>query len=887
MEAPEAPPNIPPLPHVDSLPQEWSFFNETAHLMAAAIDGQNAGQNHDRSLDMDILPPPPAQPQPQAVDPETAQAAMPPPAVSGQPENTEEDTNHERDDESDGGSGSDHDDSEAEDEQQARYNRWQPIEEDKSVPHEDELTYIARKGEHSALDHEYWEKKIFFDLDDPEIFPVASGRIDWLVEQFNGTQENPNKELIMRSPIVRIGDYDWRIKFYPKGNQSDYLSVYVECVTMQSEDFDESHAFSPLPLPFLNTQDKLKQRTSAAVQLGVVMYNPAEPRTYNYQYDAHQFTKRDSDYGWTRFTHFPRREFTFRSHGQRQALLRDDKLAFSAFVRIIHDPTKCMWSHGSDVYNDSLAMTSLRPFWASSPMFAAVLPLLHFAPFRELIYKYKNTKMVFWLQGLLWKIMSRTRSQQYGIPGRPVQCDEMAWLRHISRELMSETDAKAVADLIGTFSPEQGAAVGKNRLRTKGQASLQSAINAHATTIATAPLIALQLERDEFDRKERKWSKLTNYVELENGISVGGVPYILYAFSTHCCDLTSNKFNVYVRPSGARGLWYAYTPGKVVALTHKQAVDTHFGFRDINSPLKESRRSSHRHRRQFRFDELNEVAHVVFYVRHDYESSLTDQKDAETWEVPDSVLAGKPPKEVSTSPEPEQQDSKPASLDAEQHREIDDAIKPVNQDRVDDLSGAATPCGYAMDGEDIVMSDAQPISTSTEKKALSDAAVKEDCVIEHLGREYYKGQLAEGLYQGAGHLIAMNGDEYIGAFSRGEKSGYGKMVYAHSGNTYEGEWLENKHHGQGKLTEAKTGNVFEGGWKNGKKSGEFVLKGTVTDEDKGCCSICYDKEINTAFYDCGHVLACRECANRIDTCPICRRRVVARLELFGVKMIFE
>ena len=143
------------------------------------------------------------------------------------------------------------------------------------------------------------------------------------------------------------------------------------------------------------------------------------------------------------------------------------------------------------------------------------------------------------------------------------------------------------------------------------------------------------------------------------------------------------------------------------------------------------------------------------------------------------------------------------------------------------------------------------------------------------------------MYHGEGHLIAMNGDEYIGAFLAGLKSGQGKIIYAHTGNTYEGQWAEDQHHGQGILTEAKTGNVFEGGWKHGKKSGQFVLKGTVTDEDKGCCSICYDKEINTAFYDCGHVVACRECANKIDQCPICRRRVVARLELFGVKMTFD
>lgn len=49
----------------------------------------------------------------------------------------------------------------------------------------------------------------------------------------------------------------------------------------------------------------------------------------------------------------------------------------------------------------------------------------------------------------------------------------------------------------------------------------------------------------------------------------------------------------------------------------------------------------------------------------------------------------------------------------------------------------------------------------------------------------------------------------------------------------------------------------------------------------------YFAEINVAFYECGHVLACKECAAQIENCPVCRKRVLARLELFGVKVSME
>jgi hypothetical protein len=65
------------------------------------------------------------------------------------------------------------------------------------------------------------------------------------------------------------------------------------------------------------------------------------------------------------------------------------------------------------------------------------------------------------------------------------------------------------------------------------------------------------------------------------------------------------------------------------------------------------------------------------------------------------------------------------------------------------------------------------------------------------------------------------------------------------------------------------------------------LRGTVTEDDKGCCQICYSRKMNTAFYECGHVVACKECAAQIEDCPVCRKRVLARLELYGVKVSME
>lgn len=847
-----------------------------------------AAQNHDRSSEPNLPPAPPQSSGSAAVDATANHSASDPhtlPAPDPPSTNEQPRSDGDRGSEEGDGTSSGTGESEEEDEQPPA-DQWQPIEEDKSVPCEDELVYIQQRGEHSALDHAYWQKKIFFQLDDPELYPLDSGRIDWLIENFNGTKENPNKETVMRSTTVTIGGHEWCIKMYPRGNNSEYVSVYLECATMQGETFKESEDFSLAPLPFLDDREKLKQHASMAVQLGIIMYNPNEPRVYEYQTDAHQFTKASADYGWTRFTRYPRREFPYRMHGQRQAILRGDKLAFSAHIRIIRDPTRCMWSHGSDYYHDSLNQTGLRPFSTLTPMYGAKLPLLHFAPFREFIREKTAGQMVYWLQCLLWKMMSRTRSSNYGNPIHSVSCDAVAWLRHIAMMLKADTDPRVVNELIGTFDPDQGAAVGANKLKTKTHNSIQAAVDMHPSPIVTPALLTLELEREIFDRKERTWKKITNKVDMQNSIIVAGKTYVLYAFSTHCGDLTSNRFNLYIRPHGSEGLWYAYTDGNVTAMTHMQAVSAHSGFDTPTPPAKESRHSSSRHRRTYRFEDLNEVAHVVYYVRDDYKSALTESKFTEIWDVPDTVKHYKPPKAIYDGDLPPQTAIGPGEMNSELERELNAQIERARQNSIDASCGAATP-NWIMDGEDIVMSDAAVESEAPEEDVVNPKFLFFGCTIECLGRDYYKGSMLQHKYHGEGHLIYMSGDEYIGSFVAGEKSGHGKMIYARTGNIYEGNWLQDQHHGHGTLTEAKTKNVFEGGWKHGKKHGTFVLKGEVTDEDKGCCSICYDKEINTAFYDCGHVLACRECAYKIDTCPVCRRRVVGRLELFGVKMLFE
>ncbi|KAI7122163.1 hypothetical protein KC352_g32784, partial [Hortaea werneckii] len=698
----------------------------------------------------------------------------------------------------------------------------------------------------------------------------------------------------MRSQPVRIGGYDWRIKLFPLGNGTPFISIYVENVTLQSSDAPESEDISVSPFPLLRGYDygkvSFKKHSYVAAQLGMVIYNPAEPRTHEERFDAHQFSRNSPDYGWKYFMH--RDDLPLRKHGQREALLRRDQLAFTAYIRVVDDPTGTLWQHDeSDEgrserrmrekrFDKSVLNTGLRPFAGQTPVMAATVPLLHYKPFREIVKRIGDARgqAGYGLQEMLWKMFSRTKSSAYGSPGKEAQtADCISWMSKITSMLIKEEVAEAslIEQMVGKFDLDGRSAVRTNRLKTKEIRSVQEGVNKLKFDMAKTHLLTIELERQEFDRKGRRWNKLTGKVSVDDVLYVGDTQYHLYAVWTHCGALTSNKHNVYIQlPSQIRGsaLWYAYEDGKVSAKTRKQAVEMHEGL------CEEDVKGRKLTRRDSPFagfqrpgsivasgTERDEVIYAVMYVRSDQLEARMHGK-MESWNVPPSVKDGMRWKQ-------KQRQSPVASSEAQHHhaREEQDGVTHLEyQERAERLTAehnlrvantrreherGGTPNWPLTDEEgDVLMSyDGEPAfstGSSTAEDSAAGAPVEEDLTastslssmpmpapptqkpecpvhkrvtLDCLGRDYYSGLLQNGKYHGRGHLITQSGDEYRGAFDQGQKSGNGTMTYSATGNTYTGAWKHDQHHGQGSLIEVSTGYVYDGGWRDGKKHGPFVL----------------------------------------------------------------
>ncbi|KAL5388909.1 hypothetical protein DPSP01_002616 [Paraphaeosphaeria sporulosa] len=564
---------------------------------------------------------------------------------------------------------------------------WHPIAEDTSAPEEDELKEIEATTEYSALDHEHWEKMAFSPLEDPEYTPGESGRIEWLIDNYNGTRDNPNRDLVMKSKPVTIGGHEWQIKFYPKGNDSDYLSVYVECLSVGNEknkdnaegshqkpeddveaSIDNSaHSGSAetqhAPLPLLDSKT-VPKRKGVAAQVSVVLYNPTEPRVNYSRTCLHRFCTTSPDWGWTRF-HGPHYDIPHRIRGHRQALLRDDKLAFTGYIRIVNDETGCLWEHpSSENVWDSFAMTGLQSVAlrdnGGSPdgnIVSAVISWLGFKPFRQFLYSFKTPdgeKEPFAqpkpLIGAFQKVLYLLRTQVQpgaGSVDLGVIDDALDWyglseplhkfdvvqvwecLRtKLEDELRETTSVNVLEDIFGQ-KRDYTKGVSSYRTPVVGVGSMQEAVNQTPELMnpdsSLPQLLSVELERQFFDSASRSYVKVLNKVSLDDFITIRGTSYTLYGFVVHKQTLQSCVYQTILRPEGPGSRWYHYSDSrdgnKVTCLTQRQAVTAHEG------QVATARTTG-----------SDAIAYIAMYVRDNVaQSAFNSQAESEQWEVPEWI----------------------------------------------------------------------------------------------------------------------------------------------------------------------------------------------------------------------------------------------------------
>jgi len=76
---------------------------------------------------------------------------------------------------------------------------------------------------------------------------------------------------------------------------------------------------------------------------------------------------------------------------------------------------------------------------------------------------------------------------------------------------------------------------------------------------------------------------------------------------------------------------------------------------------------------------------------------------------------------------------------------------------------------------------------------------------------------------GTGIMTWKNGDQYIGSWKDGKRSGLGTMYWRADGTSHYGFWEDDKRHGEGRTTNTK-GVVLQGNWENDNPKDRFTAR---------------------------------------------------------------
>ena len=546
----------------------------------------------------------------------------------------------------------------------------------------------------------------------------------------------------MRSPSVLIGGMYWNIKYYPRGNDgTEHLSVYIECspkdptasepdeesdtssnagddtregdggsgATQTASNFQETASETPevhIDVPkstksSSSLADSNNIRWEVAAQVGCVIYNPNEPRVNVFRKSSHRFNPDDADWGWTRF-HGPWESIHLRQRNERQALLRDDTLCFSAYIRTVKDDTKNLWWHPPKIdaaWNSferigvkSLGMgRSIR----DSHIVAAVSCWLNLKPIVDLIRDTKIPNALKEPQARrrpLFHALQRLIEYMYGNPedtSHDVMGNFVSWLdwyitdtdpprfdvpeaiavwQCLRRILNYEASGVgSMADAPDCFqdvllltqpdpwtaeSPISSATPGQDpnpaTLKLKEPESVQETIDFATSSntfggwekcSASSPepfdcptILQIELHRQNYDKKARRWDKLTHRIELNENITYTSpkthkkCDYTLFGMVVHAGALESQDFSSVLRPQGPGSRWIRYSNGQhhkyASCLTRAQAITAHEGKGDDSTGSAA-------------------VAYIVLYYRSDILSDVFIPPDYVPFAaVKDSVSSG-------------------------------------------------------------------------------------------------------------------------------------------------------------------------------------------------------------------------------------------------------
>ncbi|KAI4347703.1 hypothetical protein L6164_008489 [Bauhinia variegata] len=190
-------------------------------------------------------------------------------------------------------------------------------------------------------------------VDAPLIDEPPSGRFTWTIENFSRLPKR------LYSDVFYVGGYNWRILIFPKGNNVDHLSMYL--------DVADSSALS--------------YGWSRYAQFSLTVVNQIHNKYSTRKETQHQFNARESDWGFSNF--MPLAELYDPGRGY----IVKDTCIVEADVAVRNVPD--YWSHDS---KKETGFVGLKNQGATCYMNSLLQTLYHIPYFRKAVYHMPTTE---------------------------------------------------------------------------------------------------------------------------------------------------------------------------------------------------------------------------------------------------------------------------------------------------------------------------------------------------------------------------------------------------------------------------------------------------------------------------------------------------------------
>ncbi|KAI5285731.1 hypothetical protein KEM54_000337 [Ascosphaera aggregata] len=454
--------------------------------------------------------------------------------------------------------------------------------------------------------------------EDPELETLQETYQTWTIKDWTKLSKREY------GPTFSCGDAEWRVLFFPFGNNVEFAAFYLDTVRVPT----------------------LPDDWYRCVQFGLVLWNPNDPTLFISHSASHRFTPDESDWGFTRFCEL-RRLFNqpWDPARSNRPLVENDTVNLTTYVRVVKDPTGVLW-HKFNNYNSKkeTGMVGLKNQGATCYLNSLLQSLYFTNKFRKAVYNIpteqdaSKTNSAYTLQRLFYQLQTSESpvattelTGSFGWESR--QIFEQQDVQELSRKLMERLEEKMKGTSVEKALEELF--VGKSKtyiscinvdfessrveefwdiqLNVSGNKTLHDSFMDYiqvetlegdnkydagephklqdankGVIFETMPdVLHLQLKRFEYDFTHDMMMKINDRHEFpeefdaapyltEEGRKNGPWIYQLYGVLVHAGDLQAGHYYAYIRPT-KDGHFYKYDDDRVTRATLRETLEENYG----------------------------------------------------------------------------------------------------------------------------------------------------------------------------------------------------------------------------------------------------------------------------------------------------------------------